>query len=262
MHSDTVMFKVLPSGVYLMLTDSESFCCAEIQLTENIQTMLKLSCPDFSAKIQLDSLTKILKTIWKRRHTAVLFGEPHEPQVLKVREIPPLTNDDGKFVVEKTEFRARVYYTLSTRVFRENSQNYIKLKMQNGEFNKLLTQLAIISGTHGGIGEIRVWSVPNDKRYKIGFSVKSDSGAEGTIIIHACDTDKTVCVQHAPEHEIHLRYLVTYLKRSQNLLSVQTDYLTMFISDKGLLLTTEPKDHHSVMIYISDVRGLDLESYS
>ena len=230
--------------------------------------MLKISCAEVTAKILLDSLTSILRKIAKNKHSAILYAEHDKPNILQVRELAGRAVENQ--IVESTEHRARVFYILSTHEFRQKSQDYIQFRIPIIEFNRIITQQSILSGNSGGLAEILVCPIPDEpnmppNRCSIKFSVKNHSGAAGGVTIFtrlADDNSVSVPIQHVPLHEIRMKYFLTYLKRSQNLFAIPSDLLTVFISERGLLIQTDAKEHHSVVIYTCDVSNEDIDSFA
>jgi len=272
-HSDTALLKVKKRGVYILLSDSESLCCLETRLTDNLQGMLKIYCKEYSVKILLDSLTDILRQILKNKHSAIICCDAEQPKILLVREV---IGQSHKVVASHSvvgiEHRARVYHIISTNQFRQKSKDYVQFRIPNIELNKIITMQAILSGNNGGIGELIITPIPDDddinntitpnNRCDIQFFIQNNSGGKGGVTIHTHTTAETVPVQSLPKHRIHTKYFLTYLKRSQNLFSTPTDLVTMYVSEKGILIQTDSKDHHSVVIFVSDIADEDLESYT
>lgn len=258
-HSDTALFKVKKRGIYVLLTDLESFCCLECRFTENIQNMLKMVCHEFSAKILLDSLTSILRKILKNKHSAILYAASQHQ--LLVREVGAQSSKVIEtYTVESTETRARVYYLLSTHEFREQSSDYVQFRIQNVEFNKIITMQSILSGSSGGIGEITVTPL-EDNKCSIRFFLKNHSGAAGGVTIHSFPTAETVPIQRMPQSQIIMNYFLTYLKRSQNLFAMPLDFITVYISKRGILIQTDVKENHSIVIFTVATDDIDLDSF-
>jgi hypothetical protein len=266
-HSDTALFKVKKRGVYILLSDAESFSCLEMRLTDNLDGMLRLQCKEYTIKILLDSLTDILRHILRAKHSAVIYAEKDtgnfgavSNQALYVREFA--TN---KIIqthkVTDIEHRARVYHIISTHQFRKRSRDHVQFRIPSIELNKIITQQAILSGNNGGVGELIIVPTGNE-HCDIQFFTQNNSGGKGSLTIHTHTKAETVPIQTMPNHKIHSKYFITYLKRSQNLLISPTDSVTMYVSERGILLQTDCKDHHSVVIFIADISDEDLDSYS
>ena len=201
--------------------------------------------------------------ILKNKHAAVLFSEDHAPNTLKVNELSIQT---GKLIechqVESTENRARVYYVMSTNRFRQVSDDYVQFQIPNIEFNKIVTMLCILSGSSGGIGEIIVIPSECEQTCAIRFFIKNNSGCAGGVTIHTFANADTVPLIHMPKSNIHVKYFLTYLKRSQNLFIIPPEHITLFVSSRGILLQIDQKDNCSTVIFISDVSNVDVESYA
>jgi len=261
LHSDTALFKVKKRGIYILLTDLESFCCLECRFTENVQNVLKLNCPEFTAKILLDSLTNILRKIFKNKHSAVIYADSEAPFVLSVKEIVSQTNRVLEtYHVESTENRARVYYLLSTHQFREQSEDYIQFRIPNVEFNKIITMQSILSGNSGGVGEILITPTEENK-CTIKFYLKNHSGAAGGVTIHSFTTAESVPIMRMPITKFSMNYFLTYLKRSQNLFAIPSDSVTVYISTKGILIQTDVKENHSIVIFTVSADAIDMDSF-
>jgi hypothetical protein len=263
-HSDTAMLKIKPKGVYIMLTDMESFSCLEIRL---LDVPLKLHCEEYTVKIILDSFASILRTILKHKHSAVFVAEKDSPLKLQIRQVNPSTNKIVEtHVVETAEHRARVFHVCSTTAFRANS-DYVEFRIPCVEFNKIITMQCIISGNCGGVGEIK--AVPDGacaqythsscaQYTHIQLHVKNHGGMGGGVTIHATSPQ----LIHSPKADFETKYLLTYLKRVQNLFANPTESMTIIASKKGVLLQTDVRDGHSVLVFIADVSNEDLQSYA
>ena len=269
-QSDTALFKVKSRGVYILLTDFESFSCSEARMTEEIQSFFKIYCKEFTAKILLDSLSNILRQILKNKRHALVWGEmptsdQTSPPLLQVKELSPQKKKImGQYTVESTEHRARVYHVISTKQFRQKSKEYVQFRLVNQEFNKLITMQAILSGSNGGVGVLRATpsqTKTGEPRLLIRFYIENQSGGYGFTTIHTYPGSDVVPVIRMPSSVVETRYLVTFLKRAQNLFTVPSDYVTLYVSEKGILVQTDTKDHHSVVLCIADISNIDLGSY-
>lgn len=260
-QSDTVMVKVKLKGLYIMLTDYESLCCVEARLLDTDSKLIRLNCPEYTVKIVLDSLINIFRKILKNKHSAVLFAEDENPYTLQVREIAGHTNKTVEVhKVETAEHRARVFHIMSTNEFKNRSDSYLQFRLPQHEFNKLITMQCIISGNYGGIGEVIV--KPDVKRCHIQFYARNNGGMGGGVTVHTHDNAESAPLQHMPAHNLHIKYFLTYLKRAQNMFTSIVDYITIYVSDKGMLLQTDVKDGQCVVIFIADVSNEDLDSYA
>jgi len=273
-QSDTALFKVKRRGAYIMLSDFESLCCLEARITDGIQGMLKMHCKEFTAKILLDSLTSVLRRVLKNKHSAILFGDLDDDHKLQVKEV---IGQSHRVVavhqITSTENRARVYHVISTHQFRQKSKNYVQFRLPNVEFNKLITMQSIISGTNGGVGAMLITPIDDEKgpggpetdppknRCDIKFFLKNNGGGMGGVTIHTHTASEVVPVLHRPDQSILTKYFLTYLKRSQNLFSVPSDYVTLYVSERGVMVHTDSKDNHTVVIFTADISDEDLDSY-
>lgn len=265
-HSDTAMFKVKPKGVYVMLTDFESMCCVEVRLMDMTKTMLKMNSPEVSVKIMLDSFVAALRKVLKNKHSAIVYVEDDDPYTLQINEVVGQTN---KLVeqhrIESAEHRPRVYHILSTNGFKQKSKSYVQFKIPNSEFNKIITTQCIGSGNCGGVGEISAIPSPSSVSpgaVKIRFSVRNSGGMATSLTIHTNLKALTIPLQNCPTSAVQMRYCLTYLKRSQNLFANPSDHVNVYISDLGMILQTEIKDNHSVVVFIADVSNEDMDSYA
>lgn len=297
-QSDTVMLKVKQKGVYIMLTDVESFCCAEVRIS-NVHC--KITKQFATVKILFDSFIGILRCIAKNKNGAVIFMDESEPYVLKIHQVAGtvaikdfkgLTKEskDSKEMkdskeskeikeikdieefkeskikiidtqrVQSAESRARVYYLISSQMFRKSAANeYVHFRIPGAEFNRIITTMCIISGNSGGVGNVDV--VPGESdRVSIRFYVVNGGGMRGGITVHTHKGAQSVPLIHTSSTPIHIKYLVTYLKRSQSLFQCET--VTMYISKQGILLQTDEHDNHSVLMFLANVSNEDLNSYA
>ena len=261
-HSDTALFKVKRKGVYIMLTDYESFCCVEARITDNLSQILKTYTKEFTTKIRLDSLVEILKRIDRAKNIAMICAT--QLNELRVLEILTVNGQIiGEYVVESTEHRDRVFHILSSREFQNITSNYVQFRIMNIELNRIITMLAIGSGINGGVCTFTAEPDPiHPSQCKITFAIRNDGGFMSRLTIHTVNrSDVDVPVQHIPQQGFQTKFFVTYLKKSQNLLHTQTDYVTLYANDKGMLLQTDIKDHHSVLVFMADLQQEDLSSY-
>ena len=120
--------------------------------------------------------------------------------------------------------------------------------------------LSIVSGTKGGIVNLSVNTVDNSSCDLV-FFLENESGSNGKLTIHLKDELEDVPIIHKPKQNIDVNFLLTYLKRSQQMLSCQTDYVTMYISDIGLLIHTDVKDGQCIILCTIDINDVDLDSY-
>lgn len=293
LQSDTVMFKVKKRGVYIMLTDSESFCAAEGRLTENVSEMLSLYCEEFTCKILLNSLTKSLKQIVKKKRGALLYSDTKNQ--LKVKEINSGVNVQrvhvyNTFTVESTEHRPRVYHILSTNKFRVLSDEYYTcFKMPTAELNKLITAQCIMSGNCGGVGELNVIPVANfnsstttqqtqaqeqeqkdrlltgpsnlKNRVLIEFTIRNQSGNLKKWRIYTHTRSKQVPVLQRSVKHLRVEYFLTYLKRAQSMFTSCSNFVKFHVSHLGIMLETEKRDHHYVVMFLTNVKDVDKLSY-
>lgn len=255
-YSDTAMLKVKPRGVYVMLSDFESFCCVETRLTENLGKMLCLTGPEFTAKFLIDSLTLVLRQVAKAKKQAVLYGvAPHALYVDQLHR----SRVEQTYPIASAEHRPRVFYVMSTKRFCK--QPHVCLRIANAEFSKLVNVLAIISGACGGVGYVNVQPQANNA-CTLHFYTSNDAGCRGGLKIHTSKTATTAPLLTTCNQAFTVKYFITYLKRAQTLMNVPQDMLTLYISAQGLLLQTPTQDYHSVLTFVTDVTNEDINSYS
>lgn len=256
LHSDTAMLKVRKQGVSLMVTDFESFCAVEVRVTENLFPGLRVTAPT-TAKILLTSLVGILRQIIRNKHVAVWHSETDG--VLHIREAAGESlRTVTDHLVESTENRPRVFFPLSTQRFKEQGE-YAEFRLANAELNRIVNTHAILSGTCGGVTDITVGPVEND-RCDIRFSTGNQGGGWGAVTIHTHPRSESVPLVHRPAAQISIQIFLTYLKRSQHFLLSPMEMVTVSISNRGLLLNCDHGDH-SVMVFTVNVSGEDLKSY-
>jgi hypothetical protein len=222
---------------------------------------LRLNCEQYTTKIRLDSLTNILRKITKRKHLAVLYADTEYE--LKVREINKNNRSIQNFTVDSTEHRARVYYKISSTVFKSKSDNYAIFKIQNVELVKIITMQCILSGGHGGVGCCDIGVDDDSTRLSIRLSIKGESGSYGGVTIHTHIGSDIVPVLKKPDVSFSIKYMLTYLKRSQNLFYTPTDYTTLYVSERGIMFQTPTKELQTVVLFTSAIGSdFDLLSYA
>lgn len=253
-HSDTALFKVKKRGVYILLTDFESKCVVETRITDQSDNIMVLKTKEFTAKILLDSLVNELRKCLRNKRNVYIYGV--DDNLLKIKEI---SSNSKEISIKSTEHRIRVFHILSTREFINKSETYAEFKILNIEFNKIITTQAILSGINGGVGTLIVEPI-DDTNCEIIFSLRNNGGSYGKIKIHTSTESEDVPVLKLPTKRIEITYLLTYLKRSQNLLSFPTDFVTIYVSNVGILLHTGIKDGISTLIFTPHIKE-SLSSY-
>lgn len=274
-QSDTALFKVNARGIYIKLTDYESFAALELRLAqEQLRPHLQTWVPEYSVKIRLDSLTELLQAARRRKKRIYICALLNKPERLCVQEM----SVQGQKVlrnslVTSTEHRPRVYHLLSTTQFRRLRPEYAEYTLPNIEFNKLITRLSILNGVQGGVVELTVSPTPTaakPNRVEIKFAIESESPIKGYVKIHTCTQAKTrTNVLHAPKRPVKTRFLLTYLKRCQNLFNVPSNWVHVWCNDHGLMLQTCSRSHnrwHSpVVLFVCDLnrpQPVNLDSYA
>jgi hypothetical protein len=245
-HSDTALFKVKKRDICISLIDSEGFCCCDTRFCTKLDTGFKFKT-ECSAKILLTSLVNLLKQCIRLKHSVMLFMV--EDHVLQARELPGVDT-----IITSVEHRLRDFHITSLKQFLLKSQEAMQFKIINTEFVKLITQLVIVSGVSGGIGVLR--AEPNGDRCKLFFEIQSNGASRGVVDIDASTTTSECTMIVIPQSTINIKYILTYLKRSQAMMI--TDYTTLFLSEKGLLLQTDLKDGIRTTVFISAIDNADL----
>lgn len=261
-HSDTGMFKVNMRGVYIKVTDPESFCASEVRIptTSPISVTHLGSKTNFTAKIKLKSLSdhikKMQKVVAYPRITARRNGE------LIVETVKHNTNEViGSFVVDSLEYRPRIYYVISTNHFRKESDAFVEFSMPVEEWRRLITAQAIGSGTHGGVVTFRYDPV-SETRARMEFIVESESGGRYNQVIHGSTKAAVAPILHLSEKSFDMKFLTIYAKRSLQYLQWQVSTVNLMISERGLIFSADISNVCTALTMIANVEGVDLESYA
>lgn len=276
-HSDTALFKVKKNVIYVNVTDFESMCSAEGRVVKSPDDSWTVPEEEFTSKILLDSLISELKRAIRNKQLVTIRGE--HPHILKIvasyskqfhqksscidKRIHEHSQQNcSEKVVVSTEHRIRVFHIVSRRSFVSKSGNYASFRIVNSEFNKIITMKAIVSGVSGGVASISILPT-NSTECKLIFYVKSNSGTTGklTISTSSKSTDE-VKMLNVPKESINMQYLLSYIKRSQNMMAVPAEFTTVYVSNKGIMLETESKDGISIVLFTNSLEGVDLDSYS
>ena len=269
-HSYTALFKAKQKGIYLMLTDFEGMCIIECRITNIGPENIKLKYKEFTAKILIDSLVEKLRLCVRQKKGALIVGGHNtlKIQMLTPGNLPPAIvnkKQDDYMEVVSSERRPRVYYIMSVREFINSSADYVKFRILNVEFNKLITQQAIMSGTNGGVGKLTV-EPHNSTDCTINFSLTNNGGSFSCVTITTHTSSEDVPVLRMPRDKIEVTYLLTYMKRSHNIFNLPNDFVTIYASEKGIILHTDIKGGICTIVYTCNVsqKGyeVDLNSYS
>jgi hypothetical protein len=246
-HSDTALFKVKKREICISLLDSEAFCCCDTRMSLKGDKGFKFNI-ECSAKILLGSLVNLLKQSIRLKHSVMLFMT--EDRLLQARELPSLDS----IVITSVEYRLRNFHITSLKEFLLKSQEAMQFKIINTEFVKIITQLVILSGVSGGIGVLR--AEPNGDQCKLFFEIQSNGGCRGVVDIDASTTTSECTMIVVPSKVIQIHYILTYLKRSQAMM--MSEFTTLFLSEKGLLLQTDLKDGIKTTVFISAINDVAL----
>jgi hypothetical protein len=276
-HSDTALFKVKKKGLYVNVTDFESMCSVEGRVLKSADDYWTVSDEEFTSKILLDSLISELKRAIRNKQVVTMRGE--HPHILKIVASYPKQfhqrssginkrihehsqQNCSEKVVVSTEHRIRVFHIVSRRSFISKSGNYASFRIVNSEFNKIITMKAIVSGVSGGVASISILPT-NSTECKLIFYVKSNSGTTGKLTIStSCNSTDEVKMLNVPKESIDMQYLLSYIKRSQNMMAAPADFTTVYVSNEGVMLETELKDNISMLLFTTSLEGIDLDSYS
>jgi hypothetical protein len=266
--SDTCLFKINKRGLFIKLTDFESFCCMELRVTNEYKSLISFSAQveQFEAKIYIESLLHFIKRAHKNKNGIILAGYSTNPFILYVHEVISLSQ--GLFhtsPVESSESRPRIYYNLSLRSFKLACHNkYIYFIVPANQFAQMISQLSIFSGVCGGVGEIlaEYHGHKNQGFLCVDFHIKNNSGCVGNYKIFTKEKSNIIPIIECETNKVCLKYFFTYFKRIHQLISSISEEVHLFLSEKGILLNVSIYEKYfNVLIFISDVSCVDLKSY-
>lgn len=268
--SYTALFKINENGVYISCTDVESFASTEMRFVHNVdKTMMKIYETRHSQKIDIISLRDLLKNITSDTKIK-LFAEHKYPKIMKIEA------NKKVYCVESTERHARVYVKMSVRLFKQKSNDYFQLKINNGEFMKLINQLCIFSGDNGN--SVKVSCSKHGKQSVITFLASDKNNIEGEISI-CCqqknkvlessikkntDNDSFILIESKCDEDnnvITTEFGASYMKRVQKAFSNQDDFTILYISHLGILIELPIKKHMNAFIFVKNLSIEDLDSY-
>jgi hypothetical protein len=256
-HSDTAQIKVKKSGAYIDITDSESFCAVECRIPDKTFQYLQWNdtrSDRWSTKVLLDHLTSELRRAARMKQTVTLFAETTQPDILKIRSV------EHTLSIKSTNHRPRLFRVLSTHKFIQQCPEYAHFRLLNAEWTKLINVQCVMSGNHGGVAEMGLEPLP-DGRARIWFSIMGHCGSSAEMTIHTHKGSAIAPVVQLPPATIRIRYFLTYLKRCQGLFHSPQDLTHAYLSPAGMLLQTESGETMSTVVFISDVQGVDLDSF-
>jgi len=259
-HSDTAQFKLKKTGLFIDITDCENLCTVECRIPDKIFQCVHFSNPKtdrWCTKIQLEHFNFELRRALRMKETVTFFADPDQPDVLKLR------TTEHTLTIKSTNHRPRVYHIVSIREFIAKSSTVAHFRLLNAELVKIINVQCVISGNHGGVGELRIKPEGGD-RCTISFHLRSNCAANMDCTIHTHKTSAVAPVVKMPAQELVIKYFLMYLKRSQGLFAVPQDLTHFYVSEKGMMLQTEANDTHDTMsavVFIPDISAIDLDSY-
>lgn len=257
-HSDTALVKVTSEGVYIRLTDFESFCSSEIRIPSKVFQYYHMATEQWSGKILLDHLTTELRRLTRMKQTVTFHVEASQPDILKARSV------HHNMAVKSTNHRPRVFWKASVQDFIAADPEYGHFRILNAELQKIINVQCVMSGNHGGVARLLIAPVEQTNQTKVVFSLFGDCGASAEINILTHEKSAVVPVHRRPSKPIEVMYFLSYLKRSQNLFTAGNDLTHMYVSSKGILIKTESKDVQdplTAFVLISNIAPVDLDSY-
>jgi hypothetical protein len=247
-QSDTALFKVSKRGIFVRVTDLEGFCSCETSIGVKGDPSFKLT-QECDAKILLVSLVNELKKAVRLKHTIVLLMREDHQLIIR---------DQTETVIESVEHRVRDFFVLSLRVFLLKSENSMQFKMINSEFSQMVTRATILSGVSGRIASFCAEPIlDHPNRTKLVFGVESNGACKGTLSVDATTTSDTATILVVPKSRVFIYYLLTYLKRAIHILHSQYEYVMVTVSERGMMLHTEPRDGVRTIIAISAICDVD-----
>lgn len=259
-HSDMVMIKIRPKGIYIMFTDAESFACGEVRVTERLpKDLVNISEREFTAKVFLDDFIRILRIIVRTKHVMMLTSTA--PETLTVHEMVGTSTTVQIFPVKSAEKRERVFWVLSSHRFMKAYPSQVLMcKFVHGELNRLVSQLAVISGHHGGVCQMKVW--PEGQRgCAWSWSVTNATGTRATFTIHMDQDTEDVCLLRRPQEPFECVIFLKYVKNCQQIISNPSEQSKLIVTPQGLLIVTDTKQHMYTIIHVVDISQEDLESF-
>lgn len=246
-HSDTALLKVRKNGMYIDITDSESFCAVECRIPERTFQYVRLAVDQgWQAKIHMDQLAFELKKLARSKQTVVFLSTDDEPLILKLK------TRDAVIPIASTEHRLRKFYPLQVSKFFDG-HDYLHIRLSNAELNRIVNHQCVASGLHGGVASIRVLTDP----LVVTFALMGDCGAAVEFDIHPAASD----VVHAPKTALRCTYFLTYWKRAQTMFAIHHEFTHVYVANHGVFLVQEFIDQPSVFVCVADVSNVDLKSY-
>lgn len=299
-HSDTVFFKIKEKGLYIMVTDFEGFFSMEIRIDKNnIKTHFFGNQKEYTFKISATSLWEVVRTANKKKSNILFYCSKNKNNILQMLEIPTDTEykDIQKYIkstlpieVLPCENKSRVFFILSSTIYKNKHKNYSEIKIKNYIFNNMIDYLSICSGFNGGVAEILINSEDNmdqgttnnlpgyfkntvlkfDSKQKIKnqgkvtFFITNQAGSAAKISLWGHYHSKQLQMKKFSKTEdVHCRFLLVFFKRSQYILRLlDQEMSTIYVSDGGIFLQTDKTCGITACLFTVDISNIDIDSYA
>ena len=259
-QSYMVLFKCKSkkSNLYLTLTDADGYFVSELRYTE-LGHMLTCKS-DFSAKILLDSLEKIISLIRKNGNSVVMYGYEKEYQLF-VDEIGTM-DTIGTYEVQTTETLMKDFYIISQRHFTQKDPKYCEFTLPVSEMLSIINKLSIASGSCGGICEMIYEPIKaKDGVASIQFKVENDGGMSCTYKIHTTkNVTNKVVLKKVPHQKISNRFFLSDWDKAKSLYSLFNTKLNVFFSSKGILWKTDSRYKACFLMWNAPLTNSIIES--
>jgi hypothetical protein len=157
------------------------------------------------------------------------------------------------------EYRPRAYYVLSTRVLKQAYTNqHVEFRIPAKELTAMISQLSIMSGTHGGICRVD-FSV---SQQRMTWTVVNDDGHKCVIGIASSATARDVPWIATPTQDLSCSILITLLKKAHLFISQSTDPFQCWLCPAGLLLQAAEQRTLTLLLHLQNVSHVDWASYT
>lgn len=254
--SDTAIFKVRKTGIYVGLTDCENLCGVECRIPDKALQCIQFTdpkCDRWCTKILLEHFTSELRRALRSKQPIVFTADESNPLILKIR-MPDHTTP-----IKSTLHRPRVFRKTSTNKFIKDSQHVAQFRILNAELMKIINVQCVASGNHGGVGQLRI--VPDGERCLIEFMLHGNCAAKVRFGIHTHRGSAFAPMVQIPTQTIHIHYFLMFLKRSQGLFHTAHEFTHFYVSEQGMMLKIESSDALSTVIFTPDIQNVDLNSF-
>lgn len=259
-QSYMVLFKckAKKSNIYISLTDADSYFVSELRYAE---LGYMLTCKsDFSAKILLDSLEKVISAIRKNGNSAILYGYENSHQ-LYIDELGAM-DIVATYDIKNTEKLMKDFYILSQRHFTQKDPKYCEFTLPVSEMLSIINKLSIASGNCGGICEITYEPIrAKEGVATIQFQVENDGGMICTYKIHTTkNVTNKVVLKKVPGNKITGRFFLSDWDKAKSIYNLFNMKLHVFFSDKGVLWKTDSKDKACFLMWNTPLTEKIIES--